>query len=163
MGSTNSCLHRPPGGLSGHEELRAKHRFRKLTGKEHMHLTQEKFSDLLGPSPCTEGLFKYVDADGDGTISFDEIHKEITAFRAMKSPEAKLRVLYNFYDSNHDGKLSRSEVADAMVVACGQALPQTQVEQLVSSTMDMFDTDKDGFLNFSEFSTLMVTSGLELS
>ncbi|KAH8948230.1 hypothetical protein BDL97_11G084500 [Sphagnum fallax] len=108
MGSTNSCLHCPPGG-----------------------------------SPCTEGLFKYVDADGDGTISFDEIHKEITAFRAMKSPEAKLR--------------------DAMVVACGQALPQTQVEQLVSSTMDMFDTDKDGFLNFSEFSTLMVTSGLELS
>jgi hypothetical protein len=91
MGSTNSCLHRPPGGLSGHEELRAKHRFRKVTGKEHMHLTQEKFFDLLGPSPCTEGLFKYVDADGDGTISFDEIHKEITAFRAMKSPEAKLR------------------------------------------------------------------------
>ncbi len=39
-------------------------------------------------------------------------------------------VLYNFYDSNHDGKLSRSEVADAMVVACGQALPQTQVEQV---------------------------------
>ncbi|KAH9548430.1 hypothetical protein CY35_11G087000 [Sphagnum magellanicum] len=143
MGSTHSCLHRPPGGLSGHEELRAKHRFRKVTGKEHLHLTQEKFSELLGPSPCTEGLFKYVDADGDGTISFDEIHKEITAFRAMKSPEAKLR--------------------DAMVVACGQALPQTQVEQLVSSTMDMFDTDKDGFLNFSEFSTLMVTSGLELS
>jgi ABC-type Fe3+ transport system permease subunit len=39
--------------VSGHEELRAKHRFRKVTGKEHMHLTQEKFSDLLGPCMCT--------------------------------------------------------------------------------------------------------------
>jgi hypothetical protein len=34
--------------------------------------------------------------------------------------------------------------------------------QLVNSTMEVFDTDKDGFLNFSEFSTLMWTSGLEL-
>ncbi len=39
--------------VSGHEELCAKHRFRKVTGKEHMHLTQEKFSDLLGPCMCT--------------------------------------------------------------------------------------------------------------
>jgi hypothetical protein len=39
--------------VSGHEELRAKHRFRKVTGKEHMHLTQEKFFDLLGPCMCT--------------------------------------------------------------------------------------------------------------
>ncbi len=34
--------------------------------------------------------------------------------------------------------------------------------QLVNSTMEVFDTDKDGFLNISEFSTLMWTSGLEL-
>jgi hypothetical protein len=34
--------------------------------------------------------------------------------------------------------------------------------QLVNSTMEVFDTDKDGFLNLSEFSTLMCTSGLEL-
>ncbi|KAH9565645.1 hypothetical protein CY35_04G087700 [Sphagnum magellanicum] len=144
MGGTGSCLHQP-GSLSGHEELRAKYRFRKVTGKDHTRLTREQFTDLLGPSPCTEGLFKYVDTDGDGTVSFNEIHKEITAFRSIKSPEAKLQ-----------------EVADAMVVACGQALPKTQLEQLVNSTMEVFDTDKDGFLNFSEFSTLMWTSGLEL-
>ncbi|KAH9565646.1 hypothetical protein CY35_04G087700 [Sphagnum magellanicum] len=168
MGGTGSCLHQPGSYLpsfvavSGHEELRAKYRFRKVTGKDHTRLTREQFTDLLGPSPCTEGLFKYVDTDGDGTVSFNEIHKEITAFRSIKSPEAKLQVLYNFYDSDHDGKISRSEVADAMVVACGQALPKTQLEQLVNSTMEVFDTDKDGFLNFSEFSTLMWTSGLEL-
>jgi hypothetical protein len=34
--------------------------------------------------------------------------------------------------------------------------------QLVNSTMEVFDTDKDGFLNISEFSTLMWTSGLDL-
>ncbi|KAH9565644.1 hypothetical protein CY35_04G087700 [Sphagnum magellanicum] len=151
MGGTGSCLHQPGSYLpsfvavSGHEELRAKYRFRKVTGKDHTRLTREQFTDLLGPSPCTEGLFKYVDTDGDGTVSFNEIHKEITAFRSIKSPEAKLQ-----------------EVADAMVVACGQALPKTQLEQLVNSTMEVFDTDKDGFLNFSEFSTLMWTSGLEL-
>jgi Ca2+-binding EF-hand superfamily protein len=83
-----------------------------------------------GSPPCTEGLFKYVDTDRDGTVSFNEIHEEITAFRSIKSPEAKLQVLYNFYDSDHDGKISRSEVADAMVVACGQALPKTQLEQV---------------------------------
>lgn len=43
--------------VSGHEELRAKHRFRKVTGKEHLHLTQEKFSELLGPCMCTVLFF----------------------------------------------------------------------------------------------------------
>ncbi len=39
--------------VSGHEELRAKYRFRKVTGKDHTHLTREQFSDLLGPCTCT--------------------------------------------------------------------------------------------------------------
>ncbi len=43
--------------VSGHEELRAKHRFRKVTGKEHLHLTQEKFSELLGTCMCTVLFF----------------------------------------------------------------------------------------------------------
>jgi Ca2+-binding EF-hand superfamily protein len=80
--------------VSGHEQLRAKYRFRKVTGKDHTHLTREQFTALLGPSPCTEGLFKYVDTDGDGTVSFNEIHKEITAFRSIKSPQAKLQGEY---------------------------------------------------------------------
>lgn len=39
-------------------------------------------------------------------------------------------VLYNYYDSNHDGVISRSEVADAMRVACGKEISKTQLEQV---------------------------------
>lgn len=35
--------------------------------------------------------------------------------------------------------------------------------QLVHSTMETFDLDKDGFLNFDEFCDLMHNAGLELT
>ncbi|KAG6544279.1 hypothetical protein Mapa_014282 [Marchantia paleacea] len=71
-------------------------------------------------------------------------------------------VLFKLYDQDHDGRMSSSELARAMQLAC-QALPQDQLDQLVQAIMEVFDTDKDGYLNFGEFSALMSNSGLELN
>ncbi|CAM6087682.1 unnamed protein product [Calypogeia fissa] len=71
-------------------------------------------------------------------------------------------VLFGFYDQNHDGKISLLELSAAMKVAC-QTLSEHQLNQLASATMKEFDVDKDGFLNFSEFSALIQKSGLELN
>lgn len=39
-------------------------------------------------------------------------------------------VLYNYYDSDHDGMISQSEVADAMRVASGEDLSNSQLEKV---------------------------------
>lgn len=40
-------------------------------------------------------------------------------------------VLFDYYDSNHDGMISHSEVADAMRVACGEDLSSSQLDKVM--------------------------------
>ncbi|BBN14982.1 hypothetical protein MPTK1_6g16010 [Marchantia polymorpha subsp. ruderalis] len=150
--------------LSGTEAWRAKQRFKKVVDDGADGIAPEQFKTLLGPSgePCAEVLFKHVDTDNNGSVSYQEICEEIKTHRSMTTPEAKVLVLFKLYDQDHDGRMSPSELARAMQLAC-QALPQGQLDQLVQAIMEVFDSDKDGYLNFGEFSALMSNSGLELN
>ena len=38
-----------------------------------------------------EGLFNYIDTDGDGSVSYKDISEEIKSFRASRTPGSKLR------------------------------------------------------------------------
>ncbi|XP_073393674.1 uncharacterized protein [Physcomitrium patens] len=138
MGNSHSTR-----ALSREEENRVKLRFEKVTGKDQPNLTPRKFNDLLG-NPYVKGLFNYIDKDGDGSVSCKELCEGIESFRASNTPSSKLR-----------------EVADAMRVASGEDLSNSQLEKLVHSIMETFDVDKDGFLNFKEFCCLMRNAGLQ--
>ncbi|KAI5072444.1 hypothetical protein GOP47_0012550 [Adiantum capillus-veneris] len=163
MGNVASASHFE---IISHKELRrAKKRFLKINGSLDSELDPEDFKRALslGGNPCAERLFNVVDVDGSGGVSFKEVCQGVANRRSMSSKEAKLHVLFKFYDKDGDGRISRHEVAEAMQLACPELFPRATLEQLVQSTMQMFDTDKDGYLNFVEFSNLMKASGMDLS
>ncbi|KAH7290641.1 hypothetical protein KP509_30G057700 [Ceratopteris richardii] len=117
----------------------------------------------ISGNPCADRLFNVVDTDGSGGVSFKEVCQGVANRRSMSSKEAKLHVLFKFYDKDGDGLISMHEIAEAMQLACPGLFPKATIEQLVRSTMQNFDADKDGYLNFVEFSNLMRASGMDLS
>ena len=43
--------------------------------------------------------------------------------------------MYNYYDSDHDGLISHSEVADAMRVASGEGLSSSQLDKVMTKSL----------------------------
>jgi len=48
-------------------------------------------------------------------------------------------VFYSYYDLDHDGRLSPSEIAHAMRVACGQDLSNSQLEKVSNRAKAVFE------------------------
>ncbi|KAJ7571433.1 hypothetical protein O6H91_01G162900 [Diphasiastrum complanatum] len=145
------------------ELKRARRRFLKINEKGSSEINREDFGVALGlvGNPCAERLFKIIDKDESGTLSFEEICDYIATVRSMNSRDAKLHVLFKFYDKNGDGKISREEISDAMLLACAEPLARIGLDELVESTINTFDLDKDDGLSYDEFSNLMKTAGIE--
>ena len=57
--------------------------------------------------------------------------------------------VFNQFDANKDGKISVMELGDVL-----KAMGSACTEEELKRTMEDIDTDKDGFINISEFSSL---------
>jgi len=79
--------------------------------------SQAARAKLEGPSVAqAEAVFKALDADGDGVVSFEELSDQVGSAQAA--------VLFNQLDSNGDGVISKEEIVRE-VAACGsQAFPE---------------------------------------
>ncbi|CAH8305072.1 unnamed protein product [Eruca vesicaria subsp. sativa] len=94
----------------------------------------------------TDMMFKEVDVDCDGQIDVTEFFKSL-----MIGKEAVEKQLFDRYDIDRDGKISPGEVHDACKYVFGEKKSMEECARLV----DDFDTDKDGFVSFEEFKTML--------
>eukprot|EP00298_Acanthocystis_sp_HF-20_P014457 c20778_g3_i1.p1 GENE.c20778_g3_i1~~c20778_g3_i1.p1 ORF type:complete len:698 (+),score=217.57 c20778_g3_i1:139-2232(+) len=71
------------------------------------------------------------------------------------SPEEveNIRFLFDFIDTNHDGKLSAVELCHCLYRFCGFRFTNDEMKQVIK----IIDFDKSGDLDFTEFLTLMNT------
>jgi hypothetical protein len=60
--------------------------------------------DVSWAATCAGGLFNYIDADGDGAVSYKEVSEEIKSFRASQTPASKLRGNAAYSDSPNQSK-----------------------------------------------------------
>ncbi|XP_022735490.1 probable calcium-binding protein CML27 [Durio zibethinus] len=65
----------------------------------------------------------------------------------------QLQTLFNQFDANKDGKISAAELGDVL-----KAMGSNYTEEELKRAMEDIDTDKDGFINLSEFSSLCRSS-----
>ena len=61
-------------------------------------------------------------------------------------------VLFTIYDVNQDGYVDQSDLLTIMKLIIGADLPDQQILEIVEKTISDMDEDKDGKLNFEEFS-----------
>ena len=71
-------------------------------------------------------------------------------------PEAELRAIFFQYDKDSDGKLTKDELAEA-VLRCGYTVPKPMFDEIFLT----FDKDEDGTLDFDEFRVFITKTNLK--
>ena len=70
-------------------------------------------------------------------------------------------VAFRMYDLDGDGYVSPDELAHTLKTLMGRALSDSQLGQIVESTILQHDTDGDGRLSFPEFTSLLNAADTE--
>jgi len=90
-------------------------------------------------------VIEEVDGDNDGYISYEEFLR-VAINRKKLLEEKNLKLAFDRFDIDRDGKLSREEVKKVL---------GTQENQYINLLLNNIDKNKDGFISFSEFCDLM--------
>ena len=90
-------------------------------------------------------VIEEVDGDNDGYISYEEFLR-VSINRKKLLEERNLKLAFDRFDLNRDGKLSREELKNVL---------GTQENQYINLLLLHIDKNNDGFISFSEFCNLM--------
>ncbi|XAR63871.1 hypothetical protein NMG60_11024006 [Bertholletia excelsa] len=115
----------------------------------------------LGIKPTGDQIYvllKNMDANGNGTVEFDELVNAITPeFREETLiNQEKLLDAFRLFDNDGNGNITLAELAGAMA-KMGQPLTYKELVEMIQEA----DTDGDGVISFEEFASVMAKSAAE--
>ena len=131
-------------------------------------LSREEFADAMSmkkDSLFIEQMFQLIDQDGNGFISFREFLDMIVIF-AKGSPEDKIKLMFDMYDVNKSGSLSRSEfkkMLKAMMELVNATVTPDQMDQLIDSMFTAAGFQSKDELTLEDFNVLLRDHKEELS
>ncbi|GIY66004.1 hypothetical protein CEXT_213071 [Caerostris extrusa] len=105
-----------------------------------------------------------IDADANGYISFREFLNVIVIF-AKGSPEDKTKLMFDMYDIDHSGKLSRLEFSDmirSLLELANQSLSPSQLDDLIASMFTSAGLQQKQEITFSDFTHILADHREEL-
>lgn len=128
-----------------------------------------EFKSALGLSASNffvERIFHIFDINGDGKINFSEFLAGLSVL-CLKAPDKdKLYFSFRIYDIDEDGKISKAEL-HKMMTCCLKCFPhkftEEQTTDIIDKTFKEADTNKDGYIDFDEYSSLVANHPLMLS
>ncbi|KAH0723625.1 hypothetical protein KY285_006173 [Solanum tuberosum] len=118
---------------------------------------KEELSAILtrvGSDPPTEEelvqLLNEVDVNGDGCISLQEFGAISSAF-GPPSCDSEMRVTFEFFDANHDGKITAEELFNVFRTIGDGRCTLEECRRMIRGV----DKNGDGFVCFEDFSLMM--------
>ena len=107
-------------------------------GKAGFELTDSEVENVIGMA----------DADGSGTVNWDEFLKVLEKRPIKRRIEAALRRLFDEFDTDKSGSISNSDLRKLINDAgFGDDVSDDEIEQLIARV----DTSGDGKVSFDEF------------
>ena len=102
-----------------------------------------------------EILFRIIDSDGSGNISFPEFVQGLNQFHPDAPFEDKVKLCFNAYDADHGGTVSKDEITDVIQISLTDnpyvELSDAQIDDLVDNLIKTYDTSNTGELEYPEF------------
>ena len=104
-------------------------------------------------------LIAAMDADGNGTVEFDELAAAIAPLLTTQThlvDQAQLLEVFRAFDRDGNGFISAAELARSMA-RLGQPLTFEELTRMMRDA----DADGDGVISFQEFAAVMAKSALD--
>lgn len=123
-------------------------------------LTREEFAEamsLKANSLFVEQMFQLIDQDGNGFVSFREFLDMIVIF-SRGSPEDKLKLMFDMYDVDKSGSLSRDEFCNmlkGMMELVNASVNPDQLDQLIDSMFAAAGFQNKQQLTLEDFNVLL--------
>ena len=123
-------------------------------------LNKEEFADAMSlkkDSLFVEQMFQLIDQDGNGFISFREFLNMIVIF-AKGSPEDKIKLMFDMYDVDKSGQLSRDEfrkMLKAMMELVNASVSPDQMDGLIDSMFTSAGFQNKQELTLEDFNVLL--------
>jgi serine/threonine-protein phosphatase 2B regulatory subunit len=132
-------------------------RFKKLDTDGSGDIDRNEFKAIpsLASNPLIDRVLSIFDADGNGTVSFQEFVRALSIFSPDTPTENKQRFLFALYDADNDGKISNRDLYRVLQIMVGSNLSDTQLQQIVDKTFIEADLNRDGYLDFAEFQKIL--------
>ncbi|XP_063956076.1 dual oxidase 2-like isoform X4 [Lytechinus pictus] len=131
-------------------------------------LTKTEFADVLTMKPDSlfvEQMFELVDQDNSGSISFREFLDVIVVF-AKGQPEDKLKLMFNMYDIDRSGYLSRDEfrqMLKSMMEMVSASVEETDLDKLIHNMFENAGLGDKQSLSPDDFIAVMAEHKEELN
>ncbi|KAF7313850.1 Calmodulin-like protein [Mycena chlorophos] len=109
----------------------------------------------LGQNPTEselQDMINEVDADGNGTIDFNEFLAMMAKKFQDTDSEEEIRQAFHVFDKDGNGTISVTELQQVMR-SLGEKLTDREVEEMIREA----DTDGDGEINYEEFVRMMMS------
>ena len=123
-------------------------------------LTREEFAEamsLKADSLFVDQMFQLIDQDGNGFVSFREFLDMIVIF-SRGSPEDKLKLMFDMYDVDKSGSLSRDEFCNmlkGMMEMVNASVNPDQLDQLIDSMFAAAGFQNKQQLTLEDFNVLL--------
>jgi dual oxidase len=123
-------------------------------------LNKEEFADAMSlkkDSLFVEQMFQLIDQDGNGFISFREFLDMIVIF-AKGSPDDKIKLMFEMYDIDKSGQLSRDEfkkMLKAMMELVNASVSPDQMDGLIESMFLSAGFQNKQELTLDDFNVLL--------
>lgn len=123
-------------------------------------LTDEQIQEL-------RDAFEMFDKNGDGCISIQELRTTLT-FLGITTTEEELQVIFNTVDTDRNNLIDFKDFCFLMT-PCGvfmrpeEGVGECEKEDLLKEAFDVFDADKNGFIDAEELKQAMLSVGEDLN
>eukprot|EP01126_Amoeba_proteus_P004036 TRINITY_DN11383_c0_g1_i1.p1 TRINITY_DN11383_c0_g1~~TRINITY_DN11383_c0_g1_i1.p1 ORF type:complete len:149 (-),score=35.69 TRINITY_DN11383_c0_g1_i1:188-634(-) len=96
-------------------------------------------------------LIKRVDKDSSGEVDFEEFLQMMANTRATM--EEEIRSAFEVFDADGNGLINKDELRATL-----QLLGEEAGEELITNMMEFADSNKDGYIDYTEFMKVIVPS-----
>ncbi|PHZ13301.1 calmodulin-like protein 1 [Rhizopus microsporus ATCC 52813] len=100
-------------------------------------------------------LIDEVDLDKDGAVNFNEfsVMMGVPVNKDIKINDRDMLSCFLYFDKDHDGRISQSELESVMKMLDAQLSPE-EIKEMIK----LADVNKDGFVDFEEFRLLVASN-----